>query len=305
MPKPGKIGPANRLHAAVAAAAVASTLAVACPANAQEKFDKKECSGAAEKTQRLRSEGKLREAREQALICARAQCPGVIRKDCEPWLSEIDAALPTIVVGAKDGGKDVIDVKVSIDGTQVATVLEGKAIPINPGSHTFKYEREGSETVEEKVVIREGEKARQVTVVFPSKIVMKDEPKKNLYDRGADEKPGGGSIVPGVIVGVLGLAGVGSFFFFHLSAKSDLDDMRVRCAPRCAESDVSDVNTKILIADVSLGAGVVALGIGTYLILSRPSVPKTVQVGHVETGHLGAGIAPTPGGAIGGISGSF
>ncbi|MDB4997939.1 MAG: hypothetical protein JWM74_5371 [Myxococcaceae bacterium] len=283
--------------AAVAAVALVGALVVARPASGQEKLDKKECPGAAEKTQRLRSEGKLREAREQAVLCARAQCPGVIRKDCEPWLSEIDAALPTIVVGAKDGGKDVIDVKVSIDGAPVATVLDGKSIAINPGAHTFRYEREGSEPVEEKVVIREGEKARQVTVVFPSKVVAKDEPKqKNLYDH-SDEKQSGGSIVPGVIVGALGVAGIGSFFFFHLSAKSDLDELRGRCAPRCTDSELSDVNTKIIIADVSLGAGVVALGIATYLIISRPSAPKSVQVG--------AGVAPTPGGAIGGISGSF
>ena len=283
---------------AAAALGLIGALTMARPANGQEKFDKKECPGAAEKTQRLRSEGKLREAREQAVICARAQCPGVIRKDCEPWLSEIDAALPTIVVGAKDGGKDVIDVKVSIDGAPVATVLDGKSITINPGAHTFRYEREGSEAVEEKIVIREGEKARQVTVVFPSKVVAKDEPKKvNLYDRGADEKQGGGSIVPGVIVGALGVAGIGSFFFFHLSAKSDLDELRGRCAPRCTDAELSDVNTKIIVADVSLGAGVVALGIATYLIISRPSAPRSVQVG--------AGIAPTPGGAVGGISGSF
>ncbi len=283
---------------AVAAVALVGALAVARPANGQEKLDKKECPGAAEKTQRLRGEGKLREAREQAVICARAQCPGVIRKDCEPWLSEIDAALPTIVVGAKDGGKDVLDVKVSIDGAPVATVLDGKAIAINPGAHTFRYEREGSEAVEEKIVIREGEKARQVTVVFPSKVVAKDEPQKNLYDRRGEEKQGGGgSIVPGVVVGAIGVAGIGSFFFFHLSAKSDLDELRGRCAPRCTDSELSDVNTKIIIADVSLGAGAVALGIATYLIISRPSAPKSV--------HVGAGIAPTPGGAVGGISGSF
>jgi hypothetical protein len=289
---------------AVAAVAVVSAIAIARPASGQEKLDKKECPGAAEKTQRLRSEGKLREAREQAVLCARAQCPGVIRRDCEPWLSEIDAALPTIVVGAKDGGKDVIDVKVSIDGAQVATVLDGKAIAINPGAHTLKYERDGSATVEEKVVIREGEKARQVTVVFPSKIAAKDEPKKNLYDRGVDDKQAGGSIVPGVIVGVIGAAGIGSFFFFHLSAKSDIDDLRARCAPRCAESEVSDVNTKIIIADISLGAGVVALGIATYLIIARPSAPKNAGQAGVVAG-IAPGIAPAPGGAIGGISGRF
>jgi hypothetical protein len=298
LPRTSRVLPFRSIppRAAIAAVALVGALVAAPSASGQEKFDRKECPGAAEKTQRLRSEGKLREAREQAVICARAQCPAVIRKDCEPWLSEIDAALPTIVVGAKDGGKDVIDVKVSIDGTQVATVLDGKSIPINPGAHTFKYEREGSESVEEKVVIREGEKARQVTVVFPSKIVMKDEPKKNLYARDSDDKPAGGSIVPGVIVGAIGVAGIGSFFF-HLSAKSDLDDLRARCAPRCTDAELSDVNTKIIIADVSLGAGVVALGLATYLIVSRPSAPKSVQVG--------AGLAPTPGGAIGGISGSF
>src|SRR5579859_5937510 len=113
---------------------VALSIVVASQAGAAPtaKEEKKACIAASEKAQQLRADGKLLASREQLLVCARDVCPGVIRKDCAKWLGELEDALPSIVLGAKDGkGRDLEDVRVDIDGVQATSALDGKAIPID------------------------------------------------------------------------------------------------------------------------------------------------------------------------------
>jgi hypothetical protein len=261
----------------------AAPLAWSVPARAGNE-EMKTCAAAAEKAQRFRNDGKLKDAREQLVVCARNVCPGVIRKDCEPWLSELDTRLPTLVISAKDGaGKDLVDIRVTIDGALVASKLDGKAIPIDPGPHTFKYERDGSAAVETNVVVREGEKGRVLDVVFDPQLAKKEEavPEKDK-DKDKD-KPAekAGAPIGGFVFAGIGALAVGSFVFFDLSAKSSADNLRSTCAPHCAQSDVDSVNSKLIIADVSLGAGLVALGVATWLLVSHygSAKPNQVQIG--------------------------
>ena len=267
--------------AALAALAFFTVDAAAGP-TAEEK---KACSQAAEKAQRLRNDGKLRDAREQLVVCARNVCPAIVRKDCEPWLSDVENRLPSVVIVAKDGkGKDVVDVRVVIDGQPVADHLDGKAVPVDPGVHSFHYEHAGSPAVDDKLVIREGERDRVVEVTFV-------DPAAASANAGGDARANaaaprdtgttvrtetGGPPLGAFGVAGLGVAALGAFAYFHFSAKSDIDDMRATCAPRCDQSRVDDANTKIIVSDVALGAGVVALGIATWLFFARPT--KVVEV---------------------------
>jgi hypothetical protein len=255
--------------------------------------ERRECSSSAEKAQRLRKDGKLRESRDKLVICARATCPALVRHDCEGWLGEVEALLPSVVVTAKDqGGKDVVDVKVFIDDKAETLRLDGKAIDVDPGVHTFRYERSGSPPVVNQVVIREGERARPLEVAF-------DVP-------GGPKAPDGGkgdtvTLTPGsarglpvgaIVFGALGVVGVGTFAYFHLTAKSDRDHLKATCAPGCDPSAVDDINRKIIISDVALGVGLVSLGVAAYLLITRPSAPSATTTPIVR----GA-----PGGAFGGV----
>ncbi len=246
--------------------------------------DVKACVAAAEKGQRLRNDGKLKEARDQFVVCARNVCPGAVRKDCEPLLSDIDSRLPTVVIAAKDdAGKDLIDVRVTIDGAVAATKLDGKAITIDPGAHTFRYEHDGSVAVDANVLVHDGEKSRALTVVFEPvatgpKEVATEAPAEKEKEKDKSPPPSSGPPIGGFVLAGIGAVAVGSFVFFDLSAKSSADNLRSTCAPRCAQSDVDSVNTKIIVADVSLGAGVVALGVATWLIVSHYATPKPQQI---------------------------
>lgn len=250
-----------------AAAVAAVTLFASNIAFADERAD---CASAADQAQQLRDEGKYRRAREQLLICARDVCPAPIKRDCLDWLSQMDSVAPTVVLGAKDGTKDLIDVKVSVDGVPLTEKLDGKPIPMDLGQHTFKFEYQG-QTKEETVVIGAGQKGRNIAVVFGGATPGPTPGPSPAPSRGGDN-----SLVPAFIVGGIGVAGIISFAIFGLSGKGDVSDLEKTCKPNCKESDVDAARTKLIIADISLGIGVVALAVATYMVLTRPKIDADV-----------------------------
>jgi hypothetical protein len=262
---------------------VFAALLLAPPASAATPQDKQACIAASEKAQHLRADSKLTASREQLLSCARDACPAVIRKDCARWLAEVDEALPSIVLGAKDNeDHDVTDVKVTVDKQLFAERLDGKAQPIDPGTHVFTFERAGESAVTETVLVREGEKNRMVSVKF-----VHDKP--TAVDPVRTEK----KISPAAwIFGGVGVVAFTSFAYFGLSARSRASDLRSSCAPACADDDVSSVRSKLLIADLSLAISLVSFGAATYFFLN-PTETRAVA------------LSPLPGGAALQIAGRF
>lgn len=128
--------------------------------------DPKACIAASEKGQSLRNEGKLGSARVALTECANDACPAAIRKECSTWLGEVDAATPTVVFGAKNGTKDVVAVRVSIDGTRMVDSLDGRPMNVDPGSHVFHFETEGQPPIDKTVLIKQGEKNRSIDVAW-------------------------------------------------------------------------------------------------------------------------------------------
>src|ERR1700733_12730411 len=98
-------------------AVVLAGLGLAAPARAVSDA----CFDSYERTQRLRKEGKLVEAADQAAICAADSCPGMIKNDCARWKSEIAKSIPTVVFAAEDDqGKEVAATTVFVDDRKVA-----------------------------------------------------------------------------------------------------------------------------------------------------------------------------------------
>jgi hypothetical protein len=145
---------------------VTVVLGFACSRAAAADDVPRECARVAEQAQQLRSRAHFLEAREQLLLCVRDECPKVIVQDCTRWQVEVEAALPSLVFGARDErGNDISDVHVSIDGRRRLDQLDGTATPIDPGMHSLKFERPGGATpIEVEALIREGEKRRLISV---------------------------------------------------------------------------------------------------------------------------------------------
>jgi hypothetical protein len=286
-------------RALVAAAALVATVASAHVASADER---EQCASSAEQAQQLRDEGKYRRAREQMLSCAREVCPGPIKSDCGKWLTEVDREAPTVVFGARDSkGTDLVDVRVSMDGAVLTERLEGKPIIVDSGEHTFKFEMKDGNVKEEKVLLRAAEKARPLIVNFGTPGGGAS-PSTGPKTPGQTEN-GEGSLVPALVVGGIGVVALGSFAIFGLGGKSDVDDLQ-KCKPNCAEQDVDHARTKLIIADISLGIGVVALGVATYMFLTRPKVDAKVQTGQAAP-RVRFDAAPVAGGAYAGLGGAF
>jgi hypothetical protein len=257
----------STVRGTLAAMAAATTLLFASGAALAD--EREQCASAADQAQQLRDDGKYRRAREQFLVCARDVCPGPIKKDCLDWLSQLEHVAPTVVFAAKEGTHDLIDVKVSMDGTQLTDHLDGRPVPVDLGEHTFTFEHEGK-VQQQQVVIGAGQKGRNISAVFPAPQTTPVAPPPGA------EGGGRGSIVPALVVGGIGVIGLGSFAFFGISGKSAVDDLQ-DCKPNCAESDVDKARTKLIVADISLGVGVVALGVATYMFLTRPKVAVDVN----------------------------
>lgn len=285
--------------ALIAAVSIATTMVVSFADTAARADDREQCANAAEQAQSMRDEGKYRRAREQMLICARDVCPGPIKSDCGKWLDQVERDAPTVVFGAKDGGKDVTDVKVWMDGVVVTEKLDGKPQLVDAGEHTFKFEH-GGVTKEEKVLIQAGQKGRSVTVAFGAAASTTTPPLGGPAEEG--------SIVPALVVGGIGVIALGSFTLFGIQGKNDVDDLQ-KCKPRCAESDVDKARTKLIIADISLGVGIVALAVSAYMIITRPKVSDHVDVktssraADKPTFHFDFG--PTTGGGAAALGGTF
>jgi hypothetical protein len=145
---------------------MAGIVLAAASAHAAEP-SKQQCLDANAKAQELRRAGRLREARVQLALCTASSCPAVVRGDCGQWLTEVDAALPSIVFEAKDGdGGDLSAVKVTMDGAALIEKLDGSPIAVDPGEHRFVFEASGKPRVEKRVVVSQGQKGRRERVTL-------------------------------------------------------------------------------------------------------------------------------------------
>jgi len=226
----------------------ALTIAVSGPARADKT---NECTAAAEAAQTLRNAGKLVQAQAQLLTCMKT-CPRLVQTDCGQWLHDVEMRIASVVVRATDArGADVLNVRVTMDGAVLVNRLDGLAAPVDPGVHRFVFERDGSVTVTQDVTIREGEKARTISVTLPDPPTPKREQPvrepRRLFPTSS------------LVLGALGAVGLGTFAVYHLSAKSDLDAMRSECAPRCPADGVDTLDQKILVSNIALGVGATAL----------------------------------------------
>jgi hypothetical protein len=125
------------------------------------------CLDAVARGQRLNATHRFVEAREWLRMCTSSACPPVVQTDCASWLAMVEKSLPTVVVLASDGaGESLVDVKVTVDGLLFTAKLDGQALPINPGSHTFHFEGPGGTTADQVVVVPEGEQNHRVAAVM-------------------------------------------------------------------------------------------------------------------------------------------
>jgi hypothetical protein len=199
------------------------------------------------------------------ISCARESCPRVVRSDCARWLTEIEGELPTFVVRAQnERGEDVADVAVFVDGERVASRIDGRPIPIDPGEHTLRFEGARGMVRTQRVIVRSGERGRLVSVSFAS---AASHGGAGTSSRVGPFALGGAGLALGAAGGVLWSLG-----------RRQHDELASTCAPTgsCATSDIDAARTQLVAGDVAVAAGVLALAGAIYwyvAVTPRASAP--------------------------------
>jgi hypothetical protein len=257
--------------------ALSSATALADGTSASSKAT---CLDAVSKSQELRDKHKLVEAREQLRVCAAAQCPTAIRSDCANWLAEVEKALPTVVFAAKDAsGADLSTVKITMDGSVLTDHLEGVALPVDPGEHTFMFEAAGQVPLEKKLIIQEAQKDRHESITLTAAPAMSPSPVpgRALLAAPPDANAGGGlgtQKIFAIVAGGIGVAGLAVGTIFAVMDISKRNHAEAICpGTLCSQAGLdawSDVATTQTFSTVGFIVGGVGVAGAAVLWFTAP-----------------------------------
>jgi hypothetical protein len=290
--------------------AIVVALAVGAPPQATAQDETHACTQASEAGLSAKHSGHLVAAHTALLGCVRDVCPKVMRDDCAQQLATVDAATPSIVFGATDAsGKDLLDVRVSIDGTVATSHLDGKAVPLDPGKHVLRFEADGLEPQDQEILAREGEKNRNVTVHLQpvggaaSAAAEAGAPAAtSASTAGPTSSPPAASGPPvlAYAIGGVGVVALGLGTYFAVDQAQRYSHLHDTCAPAhtCSQSDIDAVNNERVYEGIALGVGGAAVTLAVVLLLTRHT-EATARTGLVWT------VVPTQHGAAGAVGLSF
>ena len=232
------------------------------------------CLAGHEQSQELKLSGKLIESKKALLSCAEERCPSIVRADCLRWLDDVQSAIPTIVVVAESDRGDEVDVRVTIDSQLVSSQLDGKAVELNPGSHTITFEHPGSKPQEMRLILGQGEKNRIIRLDFRTQPARAPTPPPILPvpllpPPSKEIRP-----VPTLtyVFGATAALAVASATYFGVRALVARHDANDSCAPLCSGAIVDDVKRKALYSDLSAGIAVLSAATALALYATRPAV---------------------------------
>jgi hypothetical protein len=265
-------------------AVAAASFAVALPARAEDVNDR--CVAASNAEVALRQQGKLIDARKLLFACAAPSCDAPIQQSCAERLRRLNDAIPTVVLAAKDGaGAAVGDARVSMDGQPLAETLDGRSIPIDPGSHTFVFEAKDGTKQTMTALVLEGAHDQTVSVTIGAPLTATPERETTS---GAPRAPSPWKTI-GWIAGGAGVVGLAVGTVFGIEAIGKTGDAHCNSAsPKvCGDGNaLSSAKSTGNLSTVFFVAGGVLAAAGITMWLVAPSAS-----------HVQAGVTAANGGA--------
>jgi hypothetical protein len=144
---------------------------------------------------------------------------------------------------------------------------------VDPGLHLFRFEREGSPAVEERLLIRQAEKNRIVSVELSA-----PEPSQPARP----ERVGGGWPVAAYVAAGVGAAAFGLFAYLALTGQGTFS--RCEQSRSCSSDELDALQAKQTVAWISLGVAAAAAGTCAALVLLRPSPATDLRVRPIAGG---------------------
>jgi len=164
--------------------------------------------------------------------------------------------------------------------------INGSALSLDPGEHTFVFDAAGSEPLTKTLMLREGEKDRRELITLRATPTHTPPPAELVTRKRS-------TAVRAVGVGLVGLGvvGVGLGTFFGLRARSSWSSSQAECstARACtigqhdqAVEDHDDASTMATLSTIAFAAGGVALAGGAVVFFAAPVVtPKSAGLSAV------------------------
>lgn len=240
-----------------------------------------ECLSASEDSLKDGNDHALRAERKHLLICSANSCPTEIRKECMRRVEEVNAAMPALVFEAKKAdGTDLTEVKVTMDGEVLTDRLDGTALEIDPGKHTFVFETEGEDSITKELVLNEGVKDRRESVQFGNVAAA-----MGTQSGPPTEQAQGGmptQRVVALVTGGIGVAGIGTGAVLGVMAMQKKQDAEKLCPHDCANQTGVDAwhsaTTMGTVSTIAFAAGGALLAGAAVLWFTSPT-HRSAEVG--------------------------
>jgi len=208
-------------------------------------------------------------------------------------LRKLEPALSRITIEVQPESADTEGFVVLLDGAQVPRLAWTRGLPADPGPHDVEARAPGHRTWSRTIVL--GNTAARETVSVPplapvpepspAPVEPSPAPSANLHataspanDTGTSSA--GPSATLGYLVGGAGIVTLSVGGYFGIRALDRHADARDRCPDSTCTDHTGvqlneDARKDATVANVLTGAGVVLVGVGTYLWLSAPDADGT------------------------------
>jgi hypothetical protein len=131
------------------------------------KAERRACANTYKNALQLEQAAHLRRAKEMLLSCARASCGALVKQQCMARYTQLESDIPSVVPLVTDeNGEPRVDVQVTIDNEPLATRLDGRSLPVDPGVHEFTFTADGAILATQKIMIVQGQRNRPISIAL-------------------------------------------------------------------------------------------------------------------------------------------
>ena len=189
----------------------------------------------------------------------------------------LKARIPKLVIERGDGAAAI---KIELDGVALGPAKVGREVSVDPGPHSVVGVTSAGKRFEQTIEVAEGETER-ITLHVPEEMRGGAGDENSAAGGGAmtsdlsadsANRAASSSAFPWVVtgLGVASLAASGVFFALRSQAEKELDEGCLgNVCPDTLESTEQRGKTYALLSGVTLGVGIVGVGVGTVLLVTR------------------------------------
>jgi len=206
-------------------------------------------------------------------------------------IAGIEPRLPKITIEVPSDA-NTPGLSVTLDGAELGAAAWGVGVPIDPGSHELAASATNKQPFKKQFEIAATAASTTLTVpkledaptaVAPPRVIDQDVKKEPVPSEPASASSSSRTV--GYVLVGAGVVGIGVGSYFGLHAFSKWGERKDDCANGCtlaAKTAGDAASSSALISDIGFGVGLIAAGVGTYLIMSSK-----------PAGQVGAAHAPS------------